>query len=142
LAIDVGSRISLPALWHLRAPHNFPVSIANSRLAEVRLSFSNSESVGATFSSLRSLTRIEVPFICGIVCLPPHCDEILDSVSTHMPHTRTLQMEMFFITYTDPSLTVSFLLFCRNSVASSACANSRAGNFCLFRQIPGSLFGS
>ncbi|KAJ7346156.1 hypothetical protein DFH08DRAFT_211122 [Mycena albidolilacea] len=103
--------ISLPALRRLRAPRNFPVSIANSRLTEFRLSFGNSGSVGATFSSLRSLTRIEVPFICGIDCLPHHCEKILDSVSTHIPHTRILQMEMFLITYTDPTLTEVFAFF-------------------------------
>ncbi|KAF8156272.1 hypothetical protein K438DRAFT_1862196 [Mycena galopus ATCC 62051] len=88
-------RISMLGFRCLRALSKFFFAIMTAGLKEVRITFkTRPEPVEAPFAILPSLTRSDVPFICSIDCWAHHYEEIVDSVSRHMPHTGTLRMEV------------------------------------------------
>ncbi|KAJ6488025.1 hypothetical protein C8R45DRAFT_995277 [Mycena sanguinolenta] len=86
--------IPLPNLERLRAPAKILSSIIATQLKEVRLSWGRLEPVDATFAALKPLARSDVPFICSVSCWGYGYNGIVDSVSTHLPHTKTLHIEI------------------------------------------------
>ncbi|KAJ7235164.1 hypothetical protein B0H12DRAFT_150517 [Mycena haematopus] len=82
-------------LQHLRAPPKFLSSITGTQLKDVRIQWSSRyEQVGAAFTTLKSLAADDTPFTCCTDCWADQVEEIVDAVSQHLPHTRTLQMEV------------------------------------------------
>ncbi|KAF8151257.1 hypothetical protein K438DRAFT_1865168 [Mycena galopus ATCC 62051] len=92
---STSARIPMLGLRRLRTPPKFLFAIMTAGLKEVRITFkTRPEPVEAPFAILPSLTRSDVPFICSIDCWAHHYEEIVDSVSRHMPHTGTLRIEV------------------------------------------------
>ncbi|KAF8209468.1 hypothetical protein K438DRAFT_1811092 [Mycena galopus ATCC 62051] len=85
--------VNLQRLW---APPMFLSSIRDTRLQEVKLSWRRFEPVGATFATLKSLARSDNSFVCCIDCWDRFSGQIMDSISEHLPHTKTFQMELKF----------------------------------------------
>ncbi|KAJ6502072.1 hypothetical protein C8R45DRAFT_1190313 [Mycena sanguinolenta] len=112
-------------LQRLRAPATLLSYITDTQLTEVQLSFERPQPLEAIFATLSPLTRTDMNFVCSIRSWHHVYDEIVDSLSTHLPHTRTLQIEIMQV---DPNLpsdmftsipnllprftALAFLLFC------------------------------
>ncbi|KAF8155343.1 hypothetical protein K438DRAFT_1862636 [Mycena galopus ATCC 62051] len=116
---STSARIPLLNLQHLRAPPKLLFAIITTRLKEVRLTWEKFEPVEPTFTALRSLTRSEIPFICSIRCWHQHCEEIVESFSKHMPHTRTLQMSV--ATHQPPDVFLACFTRCLSSFTALEC---------------------
>lgn len=92
---STSARISMPNLQRLRAPPLFLASIVGSQLEEVGLDWEISEPE-TTFAALKSLMGSDVPFVCCLDCWAHDCVEVVESLVKNMPHTRTLQLLVFW----------------------------------------------
>ncbi|KAJ6566980.1 hypothetical protein B0H19DRAFT_1374329, partial [Mycena capillaripes] len=88
------TRIPLPNLKRICAPLRLFPSIIASNLQKVNLRWGKSEPIDPTFITLRSMTHSGVPFICTNECWSEQYMPIVDSLSRHIPHTRTLQISI------------------------------------------------
>ncbi|KAJ7932833.1 hypothetical protein B0H13DRAFT_1954858 [Mycena leptocephala] len=83
------ARIPLPNLQRVLGPCNFLPFITASGLKAVHLQWYDTDPE-QTFILLKGMTRNDVPFVCVNVCGNDQFMPIMDSVSRHIPHTRTL----------------------------------------------------
>ncbi|KAF7360115.1 hypothetical protein MVEN_00739900 [Mycena venus] len=99
-------QLPMPNLQRLRCPPKFLPSITTAGLKEIRLIWFISDSVGTTFvKELKSLTRSDISFVCSLDCTEDRCKEILDSLSSNIPYTQTLQMSIFSFSSRDDIMT-------------------------------------
>ncbi|KAJ6502055.1 hypothetical protein C8R45DRAFT_607981 [Mycena sanguinolenta] len=95
--------IPMSNLQRLRSPARLLSCITDTQLTEVKLSFERPEPLEAIFATLNPLTRTDMPFVCSICSWHHVYEEIVDSLSTHLPHTRTLQIEIMQVDLNLPS---------------------------------------
>ncbi|KAF8208096.1 hypothetical protein K438DRAFT_1754839 [Mycena galopus ATCC 62051] len=90
-------RIPMPNLQRLSAPPQLFSSLIDTRLKELNTSFYPSPpmSVAAMFAILGPLIRNDTPFVFSLDWCPDVAfEETVDYVLKHMPHIRTLQLEV------------------------------------------------
>ncbi|KAJ6477571.1 hypothetical protein C8R45DRAFT_1076841 [Mycena sanguinolenta] len=91
-------RVSLPNLEFFEGDAAFVLAIDAIGLKEVHLLWSYKDNaIDKIFARISSMTNPDLPFISSHVCLGDRCNEIVASVSKHMPHTRTLRLRPSFM---------------------------------------------
>ncbi|KAJ7490842.1 hypothetical protein FB451DRAFT_626516 [Mycena latifolia] len=101
LAASPPVRISLLNLQHYEGPAGLIPALALCGLREAQIAWTavaiaNSTNIDNIIRALNLLTAPEIPFYSAHEYYnPDRCKPILTSISTHMPHTRTLQMRSF-----------------------------------------------
>ncbi|KAJ7490807.1 hypothetical protein FB451DRAFT_1361557, partial [Mycena latifolia] len=93
---STSARIPLRHLQKLRCPVRIVPSIVSDTLKEARLDWYDAEpnEVEAIFVALKSMARMDIPFICRNDSGDKFVFEIMNSLSRNIPHTKVLELKL------------------------------------------------
>ncbi|KAF7340880.1 hypothetical protein MSAN_02117500 [Mycena sanguinolenta] len=101
MVVSQSPRVSLPNLEFYAGHAAFILGIDAIRLKETQLTWFDADhaDVDKIIARLSSMTNADLPFISSHRYSGDDYSQIMISVSTHMPHTRTLRVHRSFRTY-------------------------------------------